>query len=192
MQRMLVLTSLLAILFAASAAGGTISIGGSGTFSASTPSSAFSGPNQPWNFSFLVNSNPVVSNVTLGSGFDAAFSNFSYLLNGSPLAITPTFVRFTSSTNQGMFEICFIPACDPASGGGFSFVGPQMYSGSESAPTILTGGFTSTTFVVFFGRALFPQTNVTVQAANVPEPMTLSLMGAGLLGLGFLRRYRKI
>jgi hypothetical protein len=31
-----------------------------------------------------------------------------------------------------------------------------------------------------------------VQAANVPEPMTLSLMGAGLLGLGFLRRYRKI
>src|SRR5262249_21159713 len=154
----------LAILFAASAAAGTILISSGGTFNnPSTPSSAFSGPNEPWNFSFLVDSNPVVSNVTLGgfAGFDAAFSNFSYLLNGSPVAITPTFIHFTSAANQGMFEICFIPACNPTTGGGFSFVGPQMYSGSESAPTILTGNFTSTTFVVFFGRALYPQANVT-------------------------------
>jgi hypothetical protein len=67
-----------------------------------------------------------------------------------------------------------------------------MYSGSESAPTILTGDFTSTEFALFFGTTLDFQSNVTVQAANAPEPIMLPLMGAGLLGLGFLRRYRKI
>ena len=192
MRRLLALTSLLAIASAASAAGSTISVSGSGTFSASTPSSAFSGPSQAWNFSFLVNSNPAVSNVGAGSGFDAAFSNFSYHLNGSPVAITPTFIHFTSSAVQGMFEICFVSTCTPASGGGFSFAGQQMYSGAESSPTILAGSFTSTIFDVFLGTALYPQANVTVPAAGVPEPMTLSLMGAGLLGLGVLRRYRKV
>jgi len=185
------MTSLLAMAFAASAAGSTISISGSGTFSAVTPNSLFSGPGQPWSFSFLVNSNPAVSNVGAGSGFDAAFSNFSYLRNGSPVAITPTFIHFTSSAVQGMFEICFVSTCSPASGGGFSFVGPQMYSGAESAPTILTGSFPSTSFAVFLGTTLYSQANVIVAAAGVPEPVTLSLMGAGLLGLGFIRHYRK-
>jgi hypothetical protein len=90
-----------------------------------------------------------------------------------------------------MFEICFVSTCTPGAGGGFSFVGPQMYSGAESAPTILTGSFPSTTFDVFLGTALYSQANVIVAAAGVPEPMTLSLMGAGLLGLGFIRHYRK-
>jgi hypothetical protein len=97
MQRLLALTGLLAMAFAASAAGSTISISGSGMFSAVTPNSVFSAPGQPWNFSFLVDSNPAVSNVGAGSGFDAGFSNFSDLLNGSPVAITPTFIHFTSS-----------------------------------------------------------------------------------------------
>ena len=192
-RRILVLTSLLAV-FAASASATPISIISGGTFSASTPSSSFSGPSQPWSFAFVADSNPVVSNVGLGQGFDATFSNFSYDLNGSPVAITPANIRFFSNPpNQGMLLICFsTTTCDQTTGGGLSFVGPQMYSGSESAPTILTGDLTSTRFVVFFGRALYDQANGIVQAANVPEPMTLSLMGAGLLGLGFLRRYRKI
>jgi hypothetical protein len=143
-----------------------------------------------------VDSNPVVSNVNLGGTFDAAFSNFSYFLNGSPVAITPVDIRFFSSSSpgKGMIDICFsATTCTPTAGGGFSFVGPQMYLGSESAPTILTGDFTSTTFDMFYGTNLFTQANVTVQAvASTPEPMTLPLVGAGLLGLGFLRRYRKI
>jgi hypothetical protein len=90
-----------------------------------------------------------------------------------------------------MFAICFKSACGP-NANGFQFAGPQMYSGTESAPTILSGDFASTTAVVFFGTALYFQPNVTVQTPSVPEPMTLLLMGAWLLGLRFLRRYQKI
>jgi len=191
MKKILVLTSLLAVRFTTSASASPISISGAGTFSASTPSSTFTGPSQPWSFSFLVDSNPVVSNVN-SSSFDPAFSNFSYVLNGSPVAITPGEIKFFDAAVTGMFAICFSSACSQTANG-LQFAGPQMYSGATSAPTILPGGFTSTIFVAFFGTTLYPQANVTVQAvASAPEPMTLSLMGAGLLGLGFLRRYRKI
>lgn len=191
MKKILVLTSLLAVPFATSACASPISISGGGTFSASTPSSSFTGPSQPWSFAFLVDSNPVVSNVN-GASFDAAFSNFSYVLNGSPVAITPVGIKFFDAAVTGMFSICFISDCGPTSNG-IQFAGPQMYSGATSAPTILTGSFPSDSTVVFFGTTLDFQANVTVQTvAGAPEPMTLSLMGAGLLGLGFLRRYRRI
>ena len=187
MQRTLLLVILLATLFVAGASAAPILISGNGTFSASTPTRPFSGASETWAFSFLVDSDPVVSNVTLGQDFDVAFSNFSYDLNGSPVAITPAEIRFISNAGEGMFLICFPSACGPTSGG-LALAGPQMYSGLESAPTILTGNFTSTAFDVFTGTVLYTQPNVTVQAlASAPEPMTLPLMGAGLLGLGFLR-----
>lgn len=186
MRRILVWASLFAMLFAAGASASPISISGSGTFSSTTLSRPFSGPSETWAFSFIVDSNPAVSNVTSGT-FDVAFSSFSYDLGGSPVAITPAAIQFLIAAGEGMFEICFPAACGPTSGG-FSFAGPQMYSGSTSAPTILTGDFTSTTFDMFYGTLLYTQPNVTVQAvAGVPEPMTLPLMGAGLLSLGFLR-----
>jgi len=33
-------------------------------------------------------------------GFDFTFSNFSYSLDGSPVAIAPTFIRFFSPTKR--------------------------------------------------------------------------------------------
>src|SRR4029453_9207405 len=104
---------------------------------------------------------------------------------------TPVDIKFFDAASTGMFAICFSSACGQTANG-LQFAGPQMYSGATSAPTILTGNFPSDIAVVFFGTTLYFQANVTVQAASAPEPMTLLLMGTGLLGLGFLRRYRKI
>ena len=190
MNKRVVFTSLLAVFCAANASAASILISANGTFTASTASTAFSGPSQPFAFSYVVDSNPVVSNVNAGQGFNAAFSNFTYSLNGANVAIAPLAIRFFNGATTGMFAICFVAACGPASSG-LQFAGPQMYSGAESAPTILTGAFTSTTFVSYVGTALSSQTNVTVQAAAIPEPATVSLVATALLGIGLLRRYPK-
>jgi len=196
MKKSLVLTTLLAILCAVSPSAASILITGGGTFSASTPGTTFSGPSQPWAFSYIVDSNsPVVSNVSAGQGFDPAYSNFSYSLNGAPVAVTPVEIRFFNAATTGMFAICFVGSCGPTSSG-LQFAGPQMYSGAESAPTILTGAFASTAFVVYVGTALSFQPIVTLQAATIPEatipePVTKSLMAAAFLWVGLLRLYRK-
>lgn len=116
----------------------------SGTFSALTPTTASSGPSETWAFSFQADSNSTVSMVVSGAGFDFAFSNFSYSLNGSADVITPTFIGLFSTAAEGGFTICFSGAgpCD----GGLTGFGPQMYSGPESAPTLLIGAFTTTKF----------------------------------------------
>jgi hypothetical protein len=164
---------------------GTISYSDSGTFTASTPTTTFSGPSKTWAFSFQVDSSPVVSNVQLGIGFSPVFSNFSYTLNGSPVAVTPTSFSFLNGALGGGFSFCFINTPSPCTALSLnnSGPGPQMYTGLESAPTMLTGGFTlNTTFAV--GTSLSTQPSTTVQAAAVPEPSTLLTLAAGLLALG--------
>ena len=159
----------------------------SGTFSALTPSSAFSGPSETWAFSFEADSKPAVSKVTAGTAFDFAFSDFSYLLNGSPVAVTPTDIRFFNSVNQGGFALCFSTFILHVGCDGLGTLGPQMYTGLESAPTLLTGAFTSTDSVVQVGATLYEQPNNTLEA--VPEPSTLLPIAAGLLALGVRRLY---
>ena len=88
---------------------GIISYTDSGTFSSTTPSSAFSGPSETWAFSFLADSNPTILESGNG-GFDFAFSHFNYWLNGSPVAITPTAIRFFTAANEGGFSSAWSPA----------------------------------------------------------------------------------
>jgi|SRR6266436_931969 len=80
---------------------GTISYSDSGTFSASTPTTTFSGPGETWAFSFQVDSSPGVSIFQLGIAFSPLFSNFSYTLNGSPVAVTPTSLSFFNAAFGG-------------------------------------------------------------------------------------------
>src|ERR1700694_5989243 len=79
----------------------------SGTFTASTPTTPFSGPSEAWAFAFQADSNPVVSPLGAGA-FDFAFSNFSYTLDGSPVAITPIDITFFSATfpTDGGWDMC--------------------------------------------------------------------------------------
>lgn len=167
----------------------TISYTASGTFSASTPSSTFTGPSETWAFSFQADSNPVVLEFGNG-GFNFGFSDFTYFLNGSPVAITPTFIRFFSPTNGGGFAICFngttFQNCTDDFVTGFS--APALYTGPTSAPTLLPGAFTMGVGVTV-NSVGFDAGNTTLQAT--PEPSTLLTLAAGLLALGLLRLYSK-
>jgi|ERR1700733_3377440 len=186
------LLPLLALCWA-SAQADTISYTDSGTFSSSTPSSEFSGPSETWAFGFEADSNPAVSDTGMG-GFDFAFSDFTYSLDGSTVAITPTFIRFFSAGNGGGFEICFngtnVPTCTDGLGTGFSTL--QLYTGSPSAPTLSLGTFDLDTFGVFVNSTEFDLPDTTLQASStVPEPSTFLTLAAGLVAMGWRLRSRR-
>jgi hypothetical protein len=172
----------------------TISYTDSGTFSTSTPTSAFSGAGEPWTFAFQADSNPAILSFGNG-GFNFAFSNFSYTLDTLPVAITPTFIRFFSGTNGGGFLICFngTTAASCTDGLGSPLFGqPQMYTGTTAAPTLIPGMFSITSFAAVVNSTVFDQPNTTVVAtASVPEPSTLLTLAAGLLVLGRRRLHRR-
>jgi hypothetical protein len=166
---------------------GTISYTDSGTFSPSTPTTTYSGPGKMWAFSFQVDSTPAVSDFQSGIIFSPVFSNFSYTLDGSPIVVTPTSLSFVNAAFGGGFSFCFIATPFPCTE--LSLPGTQMYTGPESAPTMLTGGFTlNTTFAV--GTLLYTQPDTTVQATALPEPSTLLTLAAGLLAVGVQHRRR--
>jgi hypothetical protein len=172
---------------------GMIFYSGSGVFSASTPISGFSGPSETWAFSFQADTNPTVLEFGNG-GFDFAFSNFSYSLNGSPVAIAPTSIRFFTAANGGGFFICF--GAQPCGNGvfpnglGTGFGAPQLYSGPNSAPTLLPGPFTSLPFAVVVNSTAYNQADITLQAA-APEPATYLTLAAGIFALAGRRVYSR-
>lgn len=193
------------LLIAASLSASTITISDSDTFSSTTGSSAFSGPDETYSFSFVVNTTPGVSNVDPGNYFDVDFSDFTYTLDGSPVTITPVDIRFFNASQLGGFEICFTTACsffdNPIDG--FVFIGQlgrQMYSGSESAPTMLTGTFApnfaylyvdSAEFFEYFQNAHQTAHSILAATNPVPEPSTILTLGVGFLGIAATRLRRR-
>jgi len=186
------MTCLLLVLFGCwlPAYAGIIAYSESGTFAASAPSSPYSGPGESWAFSFLANSNPVVIEYGNG-GFDFAFSQFSYWLNGSPVAITPSAIRFFTAANGGGYFICLgpLPCGNGVFPNGLGTAGftPQLYSGPNSAPTLLTGTFNFAYGVgVVVNSVGADAGSNTLVASPVPEPSTIISFSGGLLALGGL------
>ena len=109
-------------------------------------------------------------------------------------------VQFFSQGDQGLFSIVF----STSDGDTYlwSFFGPQIYSGSSSLYSLSTGTFDindsstspeSTVDDTTFGYGLYSGTFAggTVAATaetTVPEPTSLLLLGASLLGIASLRR----
>jgi hypothetical protein len=184
------------LICAASLSASIVTISASGTFASGTASSTFSAPDETWAFSFEVDSNPAVSNVDLGNYFDVDFSDFTYSLDGSAVAITPADIRFYSLSQFGGFSICFTTACSffNSPTDGIEVQGSQMYTGSESAPTMSTGTFTSTYLDAYVDTVEYnqpPHQTITAAAVATPEPSTIPTIGAGLLLALAVRRLRR-
>lgn len=165
----------------------------SGMFDASAPATAFSSPGASWSVSFDLDSNPIPlsglpDGVKDGMYTTVPFANFNYQLNGVASAQAQYLVLY-STAGEGGLSVFFSDVffSQPRVYEALELFGPQIYSGPESSPTILTGIFP--TFSV--GRpdsvqiasnwVLYPQGNTVITV--VPEPGTGLMLLTGALAL---------
>lgn len=153
---------------------------------------SFSGPNAD-TISFLLPSSP---NVDAGSyWFFAGGLNMEW--NGRLLQTGPT---FRALINDGGFSMFYSPLNTGFNEIQSFFSGPQLYTLNSSSPTFLLGTFNlvelsnslSTGVVGIpggFGPGVLTITDVT--SSPVPEPSSLALAGAGILGV-VIRARRKM
>jgi hypothetical protein len=184
----------LLFLLGASASAGPLLLTTGGTFANYTPTTAMSAPGEDWTVSIQLDSNPAVSDLYLGTSFGAAFSNVTYTLNGSVVAIPVGEMIFkTANSNLGGFDLCFYTT---ACVWGMEIIGPQLYSGSESAPTILTGVFQPVHvngLITGLALSLSSFRPVTITAVTAtPEPSTFLLSGVALLLAAALKLRRAL
>jgi hypothetical protein len=148
-----------------------------------TPTTGFTAPNATWALSFQVESDPAVSDTSFGVQFAPVFSNFTYILNGAPIALSPAEILFNATSFNGLFNVCLDSACITHQEG-LRLDGSQLYTGSELSPTIVPGNYVTTQLFIGVNNTSFLEPNATVVVSAIPEPTTLWLVGAGLLLLG--------
>jgi hypothetical protein len=176
------------LLGVTSASAEVLTVTENGVWGANASTTPWSAPNETWNFSFQISSNPAVSNVIqtpFGAFFDGAFSNFNYTLNGAAVSTPLPEITWFSSGYGGLFDVNW-------AGVSFEPEGDQAYTGSESDPTIVPGTYELGLYSgVFLGEDLEPLAGDVVIAgaqAPTPEPSSFFLLGTGLLALAGLAR----
>lgn len=192
------LISILAL--AAPAFAGTITYSVVGTYSAGMSTNTldghpFTAPSAPWTLTFTVDQNPAPLSVGAFS-FTVPFSGLTYTLNGSDTGLSSSVssIAFYPLANFGMFDVNFTGVNNY-----FGFTGPQMFTGTLAAPTMLTGSFLdnnsggSSTDGVFLNGTNLESLNGAVATGTlnaVPEPSTVVMLLGGALALAALRRRR--
>jgi PEP-CTERM motif len=133
-------------------------------------------------FTWVLPTNPTPGSYAIGLGF--ALNNISFSETGSGGTTTGTgTMDFFNGANTGGFDLWV---------GNYNYLinayGPQLYSGLESAPTMLAGPFA---VVVDYSNGTAPPVYGTSgNATSVPEPGTLPLLAIGLaIALAFSVRF---
>jgi hypothetical protein len=105
-----------------------------------------------------------------------AFTMEPLVLTVDGTSMTDTVVFFNSSDLGGLNSVF---SCLP------DLIGPQLYTGSESDPTFLTG-----VFQLFDMETGAAYTLTACETPAMPEPSTILMLvsGLALVGLGFKRR----
>jgi hypothetical protein len=120
--------------------------------------------------------------ISMSSGPGWSEDGTAFTMDPSNLTVdgtsmTDTVVFFNSSDLGGLNSVF---SCLP------DLIGPQLYTGSESDPTFLTGVFQ----LIDMETGASYTVTATEQCSSVPEPSTVLMLVSGLLvvGLGFKRR----
>ena len=132
-------------------------------------------------FTWTLPVNPVIAPVDDHTPFGFTIPNWSFSENGAPMVGT---FDFFSTLFDGGFQLT----------SGVSLLinaqGDQLYSGPESAPTMLTGTFGPFTDCGSDPSCSNPNT-ATLEATSTsatPEPTSFLLFGTGLLGIVLISR----
>jgi len=150
-------------------------------FLSAIPAKADSAPSDTMTYTL---SGPTTASFSISMDSAPGFSAAGYAFTMEPIdlivdgtSMTDTIVFFNSSDLGGLNSVF---SCLP------DLIGAQLYTGSESDPTFLTGVFQLTDMETGASYTL----TATEQCSSVPEPSTVLMLVSGLLavGLGFRRR----
>jgi hypothetical protein len=166
------------LLTQGAARGDTFLVTGSGTWASDAPTTALSAPDATWSFSY----DETTPLNAFPSGPIGNPTNFSYELNGTPVAEPLAGVEYFATVDFGLLSLSF------SGGDHLQLYGVQVYDASLS---LIPGVYDA---VIDANQTLsspFGEGTGTVTISSVPEPASIALVGLGL-GLVALSAARRL